>query len=62
MIACYALSGPLSGATGDQSLGEALSANKLLVYQRLSHKAFLEKFDFVAKMIEVDKQWELAKA
>ena len=38
MMACNALSGPLNGATGDQSLGEALSANKLMVYECLSHK------------------------
>ncbi len=38
MIACTALSGPLMGATGDQSLGEALSANKIMVYEVLSHK------------------------
>ena len=41
MIACYGLSGPLSGATGDQSLGEALSSNKLIMYECLSHKAAL---------------------
>ena len=38
MIACNALSGPLIGATGDQSLGEALSSNKLVVYECLLHK------------------------
>lgn len=38
MIACTALSGPLMGATGDQSLGEALSANKVIIYETLAHK------------------------
>jgi len=41
MIACTALSGPLFGATGDQSLGEALSANKIMVYELLLHKTDL---------------------
>ncbi|MDP3561636.1 MAG: protein kinase [Legionellaceae bacterium] len=38
MLACTALSGPLMGATGDQSFGEALSANKIMVYELLAHK------------------------
>lgn len=38
MIAILALSGDLVGITGDQSLGEALSAKKLIVYECLSHK------------------------
>ena len=38
MIACTALSGPLMGATGDQSLGEAISANKVIIYECLRHK------------------------
>ncbi|WP_229776957.1 hypothetical protein, partial [Alicyclobacillus cellulosilyticus] len=41
MIALSALSGPLSGATGDQSLSECLSANKLMVYECLPHKQSL---------------------
>jgi uncharacterized protein YjfI (DUF2170 family) len=38
MIATLALSEDLVGVTGDQSLGEALSAKKLVVYECLSHK------------------------
>ncbi len=38
MNACIALSSPLSGATGDQSLSESLSANKIMVYECLAHK------------------------
>lgn len=38
MMACSALSGPLCGATGDQSFGEAISANKIIVYEELPHK------------------------
>ncbi|WP_133128241.1 protein kinase domain-containing protein [Legionella nagasakiensis] len=41
MIACNALSGPLTGATGDQSFGEALSSGKMMVYECLSHKQTL---------------------
>ncbi|WP_454780695.1 protein kinase domain-containing protein [Legionella sp. WA2022007384] len=41
MIACTALSGPLMGSTGDQSLGEATSANKIMVYETLAHKKVL---------------------
>ena len=41
MMACTALSGLLYGATGDQSLGEGISANKLLVYECLPHKQAL---------------------
>ncbi|NDH08771.1 MAG: hypothetical protein EBY16_04020, partial [Gammaproteobacteria bacterium] len=46
MMACIALSGPLCGATGDQSLAEALSANKVVVYEPLSHKKrFIDDYD-----------------
>jgi hypothetical protein len=46
MIACTALSGPLIGATGDQSFGEALSSNKIMVYECLEHKKeLLESYD-----------------
>lgn len=38
MISCTALSQDLMGATGDQSFGEALSANKVVVYECLQHK------------------------
>lgn len=38
MIAAQALSGDLVGATGDQSFGEAVSGDKILVYECLSHK------------------------
>lgn len=38
MIALTSLSGPLAGATGDQSLSEALTANKLMLYECLQHK------------------------
>lgn len=41
MVACAGLSGPLIGVTGDQSLGEALSAGKITVYECLIHKQFL---------------------
>ena len=48
MIALTALSGPLAGATGDQSFGEALSANKLLVYECLPHKEeLIQNYDAV---------------
>ncbi len=46
MLACNALSGPLGGATGDQSLSEALSSNKLMVYECLNHKKnLIENYD-----------------
>ena len=46
MMACMALSGPLTGATGDQSLSEALSANKMMIYECLSHKKeFINNYD-----------------
>ncbi len=51
MIACAALSGPLIGATGDQSLGEALSGNRMMVYECLIHKLELIK-DYDAAMIK----------
>lgn len=38
MIAMQALSGDLCNVTGDQSLGEALSAGKLIVYECFEHK------------------------
>jgi hypothetical protein len=41
MIAAQALSGDLVGATGDQSFGEAVSGDKILVYECLSHKQLL---------------------
>lgn len=41
MIAAQALSGDLVGATGDQSFGEAVSGNKVLVYECLDHKQLL---------------------
>ena len=41
MMMCRDLSGPLIGATGDQSFGEAVSANKIMVYELLSHKGNL---------------------
>ncbi|WED42691.1 protein kinase domain-containing protein [Legionella cardiaca] len=41
MIAAQALSGDLLGATGDQSFGEAVSGDKILVYECLSHKQLL---------------------
>ena len=44
MIACCALSGPLIGATGDQSFAEALSAHKIVIYERLDHKVKLIRF------------------
>ncbi len=51
MIACTALSGQLTGATGDQSLGEALSGNRMMVYECLAHKKNLIK-DYDAAMIK----------
>ena len=52
MIACNALSGPLIGATGDQSLGEALSSNKLVVYECLFHKKRLIE-SYVSRMVHL---------
>ncbi len=46
MMACTALSGPLMGATGDQSFGEALSAKKIIVYEEFFHKkGFIDSYD-----------------
>ncbi len=46
MIACTALSGVLMGATGDQSFGEAVSRNKVIVYECLKHKEnFIASFN-----------------
>ncbi|MDR3442281.1 MAG: protein kinase [Legionella sp.] len=41
MIAAQALSGDLVGATGDQSFGEAVSGDKILIYECLGHKRLL---------------------
>ncbi len=41
MIAAQALSGNLVGATGDQSFGEAVSGDKILIYECLRHKQLL---------------------
>jgi hypothetical protein len=41
MLAAQALSGDLAGATGDQSLSEAVSAGKVVVYECLAHKVNL---------------------
>ncbi|CAM2987605.1 serine/threonine-protein kinase [Legionella worsleiensis] len=41
IIAAQALSGDLVGATGDQSFGEAVSGDKILIYECLSHKRLL---------------------
>lgn len=41
MIAAQSLSGDLVGATGDQSFGEAVSGDKILIYECLSHKKLL---------------------
>ena len=50
VIACNALSGPLIGATGDQSLGEALSGNKITVYENNGWKrALIEDYDTAIK-------------
>ena len=38
MLACIALSNPVIGVTGDQSLGEAISAGKTIVYETIKHK------------------------
>lgn len=55
MIAANALSGPLYGATGDQSLGEALSSNKMMVYECLWHKVTLiENYDAAMREISHD--------
>ena len=46
MMACNALSGHLIGATGDQSLSEALSSNKMMVYECLNHKrSLIQNYD-----------------
>jgi len=55
MMACTALSGPLMGATGDQSFGEAASAKqtgeassagKIISYECLAHKkGFIGQYD-----------------
>lgn len=51
MMACTALSGPLTGATGDQSFGEVLSSNKIMVYECLGHKMdLIQNYD--SAMIE----------
>jgi hypothetical protein len=43
MIALQAVSGDLTGATGDQSLSEAISAGKIIYYECLPHKQYLIK-------------------
>ena len=55
MLACIALSGDLIGATGDQSFGEALTANKMIVYECLKHKTLLE-YDYQVKVSERDPE------
>ena len=55
MISCVALSGLLIGATGDQSLGEAVSANKIILYEALGHKLELIK-NHDAALIKASQQ------
>lgn len=43
IIALNAVSSAISGATGDQSLGEALSALKIVVYECIGHKKMLQQ-------------------
>lgn len=50
MIAMQAISDDLCGSTGDQSFGEAFSANKLMVYECLSHKRIFADSYAVALM------------
>ncbi len=46
MMACHHLSSILVGASGDQSFGEAVSADKIGVYECLSHKYyFIQAYD-----------------
>lgn len=54
MIAAIALSGPLMGATGDQSLGEAISAGKWVIYECLNHKKILIESYYRALVNESD--------
>ncbi|MDF1684243.1 MAG: protein kinase [Legionellaceae bacterium] len=55
MMALTALSGPLTGATGDQSLSEAVSANKLMLYECLKHKQdLIESYDAALKKMSDD--------
>ena len=50
MIAATALSGPLLGATGDQSFSEAVSSDKLMVYECLPHKiGLIQDYDNALK-------------
>lgn len=55
MIAAQALSGDLVGATGDQSFGEAVSGDKILVYECLSHKQLLSD-EYYNQLKEIDPE------
>jgi len=63
MIAMLALSGDLVGATGDQSFGEAISGQKLIVYECLSHKKlFAEEYIKIFRSLDThDKASQLVK-
>lgn len=55
MIAAQALSGDLMGVTGDQSFGEGISSNKLLIYECLSHKKSLMK-EYYRQLKQLDPE------
>ena len=55
MIAAQALSGDLLGATGDQSFGEAVSGDKTVVYECLSHKTLLRS-DYYSRLEAIDPE------
>lgn len=58
MTSISELSGPLAGATGDQSFIEAISKGKMVVYECLDHKKTLIKnFDSIFQKL-VEKYWE----
>jgi serine/threonine protein kinase len=62
MIACTALSTRVVGATGDQSLGEAVSGSKIIVYECLPHKQLLIQDYDRALFQSSDKSDEIGEA
>lgn len=62
MIACCALSGLLIGTTGDQSLGEAVSANKIMIYEALGHKIDFKEHYYLALKEEAGNNQRVQRA
>ncbi|MCX7117285.1 MAG: hypothetical protein NTW94_05180 [Legionellales bacterium] len=53
MMACTALSGPLMGATGEQSFSEAIRADKMIIYESVSpNSSYVAAYDRAVNTLE----------